>query len=76
MKLYVNAKSKKAINERLSSGETVRGENFSIFGDGGMYTLSGELPDGTVIAVYDKMVSGSPYAKAWGTLDSAKQRVK
>lgn len=69
MKLYVNAKSKKAINDRLAAGETVYGENYSIFEGGGTYALSSGLPDGTVIAVYEKMVGNNPYAKAWGIWD-------
>lgn len=76
MKLYVNAKSKKAINESLASGQTIYGTNYSMFGGGGTYALSGAIPDGTVIAVYDKMVGGSPYPKAYGTWSAAKCMVK
>jgi hypothetical protein len=76
MKLYVNAKSKKAINEALANGQTIHGENFSLFGDGGTYTLSSALPTGTVIAVYDRMVAGSPYPKSYGTWDSERRVVK
>jgi hypothetical protein len=76
MKLYVNAKSKKAINESLASGKTIYGENLSMFGDGGTYALSSAIPDGTVIAVYDKVVGGSPYPKAYGTWSAAKCMVK
>ena len=72
MKLYVQAKSKKAINELLKAGETVRGINYSMFGDGGMYVLSSALPVGTVIAVYSKVVGGNPYATSFGTWDGTK----
>jgi hypothetical protein len=74
MKLYVKAKSKKEINERLSAGDQVLGVNFSIFGDGGTYGLE-TVADGTVIAVFEKEVSGSPYAKSYGTWNAKKQRV-
>ncbi len=47
-----------------------------MFGGGGTYALSGALPDGTVIAVYDKVVGGSPYPKAYGTWSAAKCMVK
>lgn len=72
MEIYVNAKSKKAINDMLVEGKTVRGYNYSMFGGGGEYMLSSALPVGTVIKVYEKMVGGSPYAKAYGTWDGSK----
>lgn len=72
MEIYVNAKSKKAINEMLAAGEYVAGENYSIFGDGGWYYLNSELPSGTVIKIYDKTVDGTPYAKAYGVWDGNK----
>lgn len=72
MELYVNAKSKKAINDMIAEGKTVYGLNYSIFGNGGEYALSSALPVGTVIKVYSKMVGGSPYAKAYGTWDGSK----
>lgn len=72
MEIYVNAKSKKAINDMLVEGKTVSGYNYSMFGGGGSYVLSSALPVGTVIKVYEKMVGGSPYAKAYGTWDGNK----
>ena len=72
MQIYVNAKSKKAINEMLSQGKSVQGMNYSMFGDGGAYYLTSALPVGTVIKVYEKMVGGSPYPKAYGTWDGNK----
>ena len=77
MKIYVQAKSKKAINDMLSEGKTVIGFNPSIFGDGGNYILAnGSIPHGTVIAVYEKIVGGNPYAKAYGTWDDKRQQIK
>lgn len=72
MKIYVQAKSKKAINEMLMAGQTISGMNYSIFGDGGMYILSSALPAGTVIAIYQKVVGNSPYATTFGTWDGKK----
>lgn len=66
MELYVNGKSKKEINERIAAGKAVHGTNFSMFGGGGEYNLDANLPEGTVIKVFEKYVSGSPYAKASG----------
>ena len=72
MKLYVQAKSKKAINEMLKEGKQITGYNLSMFGDGGLYILSSALPVGTVIAVYSKVVGGHPYATSFGTWDGTK----
>ena len=72
MKLYVQAKSKKAINEMLKEGKQITGYNLSMFGDGGLYVLSSALPVGTVIAVYSKVVGGNPYATSFGTWDGTK----
>ncbi len=76
MEIYVKAKSKKNINERIAQGETIYGVNYSMFGGGaGVYKLDGSLADGTIVKVYEKVVSGSPYAKAYGTWRSAKRMV-
>lgn len=72
MEIYVQAKSKKAINEALTAGKTIYGYNYSMFGGGGDYALSSALPKGTVIKVYEKMVGGSPYPKAYGLWDGNK----
>ena len=72
MTLYVNAKSKKALNETLSAGEKVIGTNYSIFGGGGQYVLGPDLEVGTVIKIYEKMSMGQPYAKSYGTWDGKK----
>jgi len=72
MDIYVKAKSKKAINERLANNEVVYGYNYSIFGGGGTYELNDSLPKGTVIKVYDKEVGGTPYAKSYGVWNGKK----
>jgi hypothetical protein len=72
MKLYVKATSKKALNERLAKGEVVYGTNFSFFESGGDHKLDGALPNGTVIAVYEREVAGNPIAKSYGTWQKGK----
>lgn len=72
MTLYVQATSKKAINESLALGSEIYGENYSMFGGGGSYLLNGDLPSGTVIKVFDKYVGGNPYVKAYGMWDGKK----
>jgi hypothetical protein len=67
MKLYVEASSKKSLIQRLASGEEISGYNYSMFGGGGRYMLDDNLADGTIIAIYSKMVQGNPVAKSWGT---------
>jgi len=74
MDLYVQAKSKKEINEKLSKGNKVYGENYSMFGGGGSYCLN-ELNEKATIKVFSKYVNGSPYAKAYGTFDPKKNKV-
>jgi len=76
MKLYVQAKSKADINRRLQAGETFTGINYSMFDGGGVYELNSELQSGTIVAVYEKTINGSPYAKAWGTWDANKNKLK
>lgn len=74
---YVRGKSKKEINERLAEGRSVHAENHSMFE--AFAKPSGELAavagDGDVIKVYEKMVGGSPYAKAYGNWNAKKQRI-
>ena len=75
MKIYVKAKSKKAVNESLENGEDIYGENMSFlsfFGGAGMYKLDENLEKGTVIAIYSQMSGGSPVAKSWGTWTGSK----
>jgi hypothetical protein len=72
MEIYIKAKSKKAINERLANNEVITGYNYSIFGGGGTYELNDSLQIGTVIKVYDKEVNGTPYTKAYGMWNGKK----
>lgn len=74
--VYVKAKSKKAINEALERGEKVVGTDWGFLSTGMDLDISKGLNDGDVIKVYQKEISGSPYAKAYGNWDAKKGRVK
>lgn len=65
--VYVKAKSKKAINETIASGQRVYGTIYSMFNGDREVDLA-TMPDGTVIKIFDKYVSGQPYAKAYGNV--------
>jgi hypothetical protein len=71
MTLYVQGKSKKALNELLANGTTVIGTEYSLRQPVN-YTLNSDLPHGTVIKVYEKIIGGNPYAKAYGTWEKNK----
>jgi len=71
---YVKAKSKKALNEALEAGKVIYADRHT------MHSIEtvriSALNNGDVIKVYEKVVGGSPYAKAYGNWDAKKQRVK
>lgn len=72
MKVYVNAKSKKALNESLAKGDRVIGMNYSLFGGGGTYNVH-ELPDGTTVSIFEKRApDGQPIAKSYGVMKKGK----
>lgn len=75
MELYIQSKSKKAINERIAQGQSVYGTNYSMFGGGGTYKLDESLPSGTIIKIFEKMVGGSPYTKSYGKWNAVKRMV-
>ena len=78
MKLYVKAKSKKAVNELLKSGAKVNGVEYNMFNPNGYatYHTLNELPTGTTVAIFEKTSGGSPVAKSWGTYNSDKNILK
>lgn len=82
MQVYIRAASKKELNERIAQGKSILAIDYSLYG-GGNYRIGGAdtdalpaIPHGTVIKIYDRFVCGSPYAKAYGTWDANKRRVK
>ena len=77
MKVYVKAPSKKSVNESLANGEPVPATEFNIFNPQYITDhILNDLPTGIVVSIYDKMVGGNPYAKAYGTWDAEKNKLK
>lgn len=70
MKAYILAKSKKSLNERLCFNEDVQAIVYDMFST--RYLSIHELPKGCVVSIFEKYVSGSPYAKAYGIWDGTK----
>jgi len=73
MQVYIKAKSKKEVNEMLTSGLEVTVIEYSLFNTN-YYQLT-ELPTGTVVKIFDKVVGGSPYAKSYGVYNNEKNKV-
>ena len=70
---YAFGKSKKALNERLAAGEHVYVDHYTPEGCEAVPILA--LNSGDILKIYEKMVHGSPYAKAYGNWDSKKKRI-
>lgn len=73
MQVYVKGASKKALNEQIAAGTRIRATEYDMFSTNSH--ILNDLPTGTVIKVYDKMVGGSPYAKAYGTWNKEKNKI-
>lgn len=76
MKLYIQAKSKKALNEMVAADgpDRIIGTEYNMFNPKGYmvdHVLS-ECEVGTTVAIYSETQSGSPVAKSWGTWDGTK----
>jgi hypothetical protein len=78
MKVYVQAKSKKQVNELLAAGEQIGAVEYNAFNPNGYVThhILNELEDGAAVSIFEKYVGGQPYAKAYGTFDRNKMRLK
>jgi len=70
MTVYIKGKSKAAINRSLQAGEPVNAIQY----DRCSVTTHKfqNLPDGTVVKVFEKIIGGSPYAKSYGTVKNGK----
>ena len=68
--VYINASSKKALNERIAKGHEIAGDQFTMSGSHLVYLH--EMPAGTVVKIYEKFVGGNPYAKAYGNWNGKK----
>jgi hypothetical protein len=72
-KLYVRAKSKVELNQRLDAGVPVFGIEYHM-GSENMRRLDA-MPDGTVISIYSKTYGSTPVAKSYGKWNARKRRV-
>lgn len=70
--LYIKG-SKKFANEVLAAGGAVAGLQHTIF-EISRHNLA-DMPDGTVIKFYDKIIQGNPVAKSYGNWRPAKNRI-
>ncbi len=70
--VYVKAKSKKAANELVLEDKCMCTE-YTPFGNTRENLRA--MPTGTVVKIYDKLVGGSPYAKAYGTWNAEKKKI-
>ena len=76
MQLYIQASSKKEINERIATGATITGTEYNAFNPKGYMTEHDikNVPLGTVIKVFSNYTpDGQPYAKAYGQVSKDKQ---
>lgn len=64
--IYVYAKSKHALNDALKAGASPVGVMYSMTNE--MHAELRACPDGTVVKIYEKVICGNPYAKAYGNV--------
>jgi hypothetical protein len=63
--VYIKGNSKAAINRDLEAGKAITATEYSF---GIMTHDFADLPEGTCVKVYSKMIGGNPYAKSYGTV--------
>ena len=73
MQVYVKGASKKALNEKLALNERIGATEYDMFSTNNC--ILNELPTGTVVKVYDKIVGGNPYAKSYGVWNKEKNKI-
>ena len=73
MTIYIQAKSKKELNEKLAKGEKIQGTEYDMFSTN--HCTLNELPTGTVVKVFEKYVGGNPYAKSYGVWSKEKNKI-
>ena len=72
MQVYIQAKSKVEVNQKLAEGKTVTATEYDMFN-----TLThnfNELPEGTTVKIFEKYVGGNPFAKSYGVVKGGKIR--
>ncbi len=72
--MYIQGKSKAAVNRELKNGKTLIAYDFNAFTGDKQFPVSsdGGIPDGTIIKVFEKYIYGNPVAKAYGTWKNGK----
>lgn len=73
MQVYVQGASKKALNEKITNNERVAATEYDMFSTNNC--ILNDLPTGTVVKVYKKIVGGNPYATAYGTWNKEKNKI-
>jgi hypothetical protein len=73
MQVYVKGASKKALNEKLALGQGIGATEYDMFSTNSC--ILNDLPTGTVVKVYEKMVGGNPYAKSYGVWNKEKNKI-
>jgi hypothetical protein len=63
--VYMMGASKAGLNRQLAKGEDLVCKEYTIAGATAL--MFSELPEGTIIKVYSKIVGGNPYARAYGS---------
>lgn len=74
--VYVMGKTKKALNEMIAINESGYQRCTQYHFQGSEQLNLFNMPTGTVIKIYSKLYHGSPVAKAYGTWDATKKRIK
>lgn len=75
MQVYVKAQSKRDLNERLAADHAVMAVEYKPDGLA-VYENLRAYPSGTVVRIYSKRAGSTPIAKAYGTWDADRRRVK
>ena len=70
MQVYIQAKSKAEVNRKLKEGTPVIAAEITMFNTQTHYFE--DLPQGTTVKIYEKMVGGNPYAKSYGVVKGGK----
>lgn len=73
--VYVQAPSKKALNENIVAGKTIKTVEYNMF-SGDQYKTLNDYPTGTQVKIWDKRdFAGTPIAKSYGTWDKEKNKI-
>lgn len=72
--IYVNAKSKKEINDSLKLGKQIVCIEYLPYTVNEKYIS--DCTTGTVVKIFEKYVGGSPLAKSYGVWNKEKNQIK